>query len=197
MMCSNIWQNVECLRSISAFLFWTTILSTVLLVGGLQATKYVIDQRIRKLELQINLPINQPIRTGIAVIEVVVKGQAPRAGRYMDQGVNMQVGVDEESAPLMILSSTECSEIPIDKNKVLYRSTLSLDLKDVSIGKPISHLKKSNLVQLSVGPLKDNSDIISGSIDCTINSSINFKLTIPPQKMDSFKILTKAIDFIN
>lgn len=196
MMCSNMWQNVECLRSISACLFWASIVSTVFLVGGLQATKFVIDQHIKKLELQINLPINQPIRTGIAVIEVLVKGHAVRAGRYMDIGANMQVGVDEESEPLMILSSTECSEIPVDKNKVLYRSTLSLDLKDVSIGKPISHLQKSNLVQLSIGPLKENSDIITGSIDCTINSSVNFKLTIPPQKMDSHKILTKANNFI-
>lgn len=132
-------------------------------------------------------PVNQPIRSGTATVEVILASKEQVNAQYMDRGGYLAFGRGTEC--LTILSSTQCSGRQLGDGRVLYRGVFSLDASDSSVGKPAALLNEARFVQVSFLPAPQNSEVVSGKAICVFNNSISFEIEIPAQRMSEEKII--------
>ncbi len=154
-----------------------------------------IDKLNRKTEM-VN-PYEAPIRTGTVTIDIQV-AQKDHPFVFNKGYITFNIG----TVSIMKMISDGSMDIQPNNNGVNYHGVLYLDATDDSIGKPVNFLKNTENVQIAFFPLYKNCKVISGKATCILNSSVTFKILIPPQEMDNDYITVSDIkyaflDFIN
>jgi hypothetical protein len=126
-------------------------------------------------------PFKQPIRTGTATVDVVVRSSDTLNNHFMDQGGYIAFGKGNDA--LLLMSSIDCFAKQTGNNQVLYRGIFNLDAADKSIGKPISYLTSADYAQIGFKPMPEKSEILRGTAICTFNSTVRIELVVPPQRI--------------
>jgi hypothetical protein len=176
-----MWNDAETLRTVSFFLQWISI-ALIFFGGFLQVGKVVVDRREKVISSVLQAPTSQPIHLGSAVIELVEDTDRQANNHFMDSGAYLAFARGSDA--LMILRSLDSFANQHGKNEVLWRSTLSLDLGDAAIGKPVRHLRDAEYLQLGFGQLKSGASIKSGSVIVTVNTAVRLQAAVPAQKVD-------------
>jgi len=132
-------------------------------------------------------PFEQPLRTGTATVEIIIRSSENVNTRFMDQGGYLAFGTGPDA--LLVMSSVDCIGKQLGKNQVLYRGVFNLDATDKSIGKPISHLTHAEYIQIGFKPMPANCTIIRGTAFCTFNNTVRVEVAVPPHQIPKDFIL--------
>jgi hypothetical protein len=177
-----MWNAITELRSLSSILQWSAI-ALVFFGGFLQIGTFIVDRRVKTLEQaeqaeKLN-PVAQVIRTATAIVELVQDAKDPLNTHFMDSGAVIAFGKGTQA--LMVLRSLDSFANQNGRGEIIWRATLTLDLADPSVGRPIRSLKETEYVQVAFGQLKEGATIKSGSVTVTINSAVQLRAELPTQ----------------
>jgi hypothetical protein len=176
-----MWSDVDTLRTASTLLQWTSI--ALIFIGGiLQVGKVVVDRREKAISSLLQAPVSQPIHIGSAVVELVEETDRKDGAHFLDGASYLALGHGSDA--LITFRSLDSFANQNGKNEVLWRATLSLDLTDPAVGKPIRDLRDAEYIQLGFGQLKKGAAIKSGTVTVTLNTAVRLQVAIPAQKVD-------------
>lgn len=187
---SEMWNDISELKSLSNWFQWISI-SLVFLSGFLQIGKYVVDRREKELstieQAKVLNPTLKPIHSGTATIEVIIQSGDVVNGHFIDLGAAMAFVKGSEL--LMTMRSIDSFGKSNSNGQIKYRAVVNLDASDPSNGKPVNFLKEADRLELLIGPIKDNSKLVSGNVVITINSAVRLESPIPPQQINGKVII--------
>jgi hypothetical protein len=191
---SKLWSDMVALRSMSAWLQWTSI-ALVFVSGFLQVAKFAIDRREKDLsstaQAELINPIAQPVRIATATVDIVAESPDDVNTTFMDSGGYLAFGKGKDV--LMVLSSTQSSARQTGHNAVNWRGVLNMDARDPSIGKPVRFLRNAEYLQIGFRQLKPRSHIKSGTIAVTINGAVRLDFPVPEQEMNENRIVVPLL----
>jgi len=136
-------------------------------------------------------PFTQPLRTGTATVEVIIKSSEQIDADYMDRGGYIALGKD--GAPTVVMASTQSIGKQIGNSQVLYRGVFQLDATDNSIGKPISDLANSDMAQIEFLMMPEGSEVLKARAICTFNSAVRIEIPFQPQMTNKQIIVARGI----
>jgi hypothetical protein len=191
---TGIWSNLTALRSLGAWLQWTSI-ALVFLSGLLQVGKYLVDRRKKTLssaaQAELINPAAQPIRTATVTVDLTVESNDQVNTTYMDRGGYVAFGRGPDA--LLVMADTESRARQTGQGEVQWRGVFNMDATNSAVGKPVRFLRESEYLQVGFQLLPAKSKIKKGLAVVTINSAVRLEIPIPEQNMEDDKIMVRAL----
>lgn len=135
----------------------------------------------------------RPIAGAAASVEVDVRSDEQINTHNMNVGMSMAFARERES--LLLMTSGDSYARQMGNSTVRYSGSLRMSLTDKAFNQPLSILKNVRYIQLQVGAIPMNSEILSGAVNCAFNEGIPVRVPVPPQKMQGNRIMVRDVDF--
>ncbi len=144
-------------------------------------------------------PLHKPILAASASVEVRIKSDWDFNGLVANMKAYLAFGKEDKS--LLKASSIGYIASQTGKGEVIYKGDLVMEANDSAVGNPVSFLRDTEYIQIVLGGMPPDSNILGGNIICTINNSVRLESAIPPQKLANNKIfirnLSKFLQVLN
>jgi hypothetical protein len=165
--------------------------------GGLDAIINFWDKHISGHDVSQETPrqdvFEQPIASAAASLEIDVRSAEQVNAHNMTVGMSLAFGREREG--LLVMTSEDSHARQIGDSTVRYSGNLRMALTDKAFNQPLSILRDAQFIQLRVGAIPPNSEILSGTVNFAFNDGIPVRVTVPPQKMPGTLIMIRDVDF--
>ena len=151
-----------------------------------------LANELKELKSYVN-PFKKPIASAFANVEVTIKSEEQVDTTYMSQGGLLAFVKNRQS--LLLTADTKVRAYQTGKGEVVYRGTFTIVPDHRSaLGKPVEILRESDLIQIEINKIPENSEILKGNASVVINGDLRLDFEIlPQQQMQGKKIIIREI----
>jgi hypothetical protein len=152
-----------------------------------------INTSLKKIieRLEKDNPLQKPISSATATIELTIKSDEQVDTHYMDSGGYIAFG--KGSTALLKTGSHESWARQTGKGEVVYRSVFTMQADDVAVGRPIDFLKDADFLQVEFFQMPAASQVLSGKIIFVVNDSTRLEFLIPQQQSQAKKVFVRDL----
>ena len=124
-------------------------------------------------------PYKQSIRSASAQVQVMMQQEGPDRSYQHSQKSYLSFRKGNEA--LLTIAAFGSTDIEEGNGRIRVYGMLDMDANDVAIGRPVSELQKSDVIQIQFVSMPKNARIIEGRAVVTVNSMVQLEITIPAQ----------------
>jgi hypothetical protein len=155
----------------------------------LAETKDKLDQAyktIQKLD-----PLRQPIASGSFMVNMVVKYDKQMNTHFFGPGG--EIGFGRGDKPLLTIGVGDAFANTIQNQQVSFRVLSNSQISGPLAGKPMTELIAAEYVQIELKVLPENIEVLSGTMEVTLNGTQRFEFDIPQQKARGNKVFVQDL----
>jgi hypothetical protein len=164
-------------------------------VGNLEVELQDKDIEIEELKKNTGhlSPYLMPIRSGAVKVFITIEADEVPMGKFMGMDNMVYFAFVKDDKALMVLTTKNFNSYKSGDKTITYEASLSLDLADESIGKPLTFLTNSEYIQIHFSIIPDNSFVLDGKAILIINNNVQLDILVPHQKMDKKDVFIRNI----
>ena len=148
--------------------------------GSEQEALRKLASELEKVKNYIN-PFKKPIASASANVEVTIKSKEQVNSTYITRGGYLAFVKNRKS--LLFTSDSKSTGQQNGKGEVVYKGNFQIQPENSAIGKPVEILQESDLIQIMLYVIPENSSVLKGNASVVINGDLRLDFEILPQQM--------------
>ncbi|TFB11234.1 hypothetical protein E3V36_01735 [Candidatus Marinimicrobia bacterium MT.SAG.2] len=142
--------------------------------------------------IEASSPFRQQILSAMAKIDVVIDSDAKIDTHFMDGNTYFALGSNNDT--MMVLESSDSYGKQNGNGQVVYTANVVMSPPKSLSGVIVLSLENVDLAQIFIRMLPEGSEVVGGTVTCTINSSVKLVFMIHPQISNQHLVFIRDFD---